>query len=85
MSEITEAADTIDRFLKEPAVQDALTAIRNDAYRAFMAARDDEGRRDAQAMGKAADKLETAFRAVVDAGERERLDEQSADRRLATR
>ena len=85
MSAITEAADTLSRFLKEPVVTDAFTALRNDAYREFLSAQTDEDRRQAHATAKAVDKLETAFRAVVDAGERERTEQEKAERSLSAR
>lgn len=85
MSQITENADTVERFLKEPAVQDVFAQLHKAAYDDFRNAATDAGLRDAHALARAIEMLETAFRAVVDAGERERLEEQSADRRLSTR
>jgi|GEM_PF-3339151 len=85
MSQVTEYADTMTRFLKEPAVKDTFAALRKLAYDSFRSATTDAQLRDAHALALAIDLMETAFRAVMDAGERERLDEQSAERQLATR
>lgn len=85
MSKATEAADTIARFLADDTVQAVFADIKQDAYQSFLRAKTDEDRRNAHAFAQALDRLETAFQAVVDAGERERLDEEIADRRLATR
>lgn len=85
MSITTERADTIARFLKEDAVKDALTQMEKEAYDGFLHAKTDDERRFAHAYAQAIARLETVFQAIVDAGERERMDAESADRRLATR
>lgn len=85
MSQVSEDANTVDRFLKEPIIQQVLTRVAQDAYYAFRRATTEEERVASQALARAVDQVEAAFRAVVDAGERERMDEQSAERRLATR
>ena len=85
MSLTREKADTIRRFLKDETVQDVFEEVRKDVYDTFLRARDDTERREAHALAHALDRLQTVFQAVVDAGERERLDEEIAERRLATR
>lgn len=85
MSLISEKASTIQRFLKDDVVREVLADLKQDCYRQFLAAKNDDDRRAAHAFAQAVDRLETAFQAVVDAGERERLDEERAERPLATR
>lgn len=85
MSKATEAADTIERFRNDEVVQGVFADLKDAAYTDFLRATNDDTRRDAHSFAKALDRLETAFQAIVDAGERERLDEEIADRRLATR
>lgn len=85
MSQAIQDANTVERFLQEPIISGTLARLHQDAYREFLLAQTDEDRRAAHSYAKAVDRLETAFRAVVDAGSRERMDEQTADRRLATR
>lgn len=85
MSQITEAADTIARFTKDDTVQAVFADLKEQAYAEFLRATNDELRRNAHANAMAIARLETAFQAVVDAGERERMDEEIAERRLATR
>lgn len=85
MSSVTEAADVIDRFLKNEVVQGVFAGVREDIYGKFLHARDDTERREVHALAHALDRLETALRAVAQAGERERMDEEIAERRLATR
>lgn len=85
MSRVTEDADTVARFLKEPVVQSVFDTLHKDAYDGFRQATTDAELREAHALERALTMLETAFRAVMDNGERERLEEQSAERRLPTR
>ena len=85
MSSVTEVADTIARFWKDDTVQAVVAEIKQDAYTAFLRAKTDDDRRDAHAFAQALDRLETAFQAKMDAGERERMDEERAERPLATR
>ena len=85
MSTATERADTIQRLLNDEVVQDVLADMKQDAYTDFLRATNDDQRRAAHAFAQGIARLETAFQAVVDAGERERMDAESADRRLATR
>ncbi len=85
MSKATESADAIRRLLKEDAVQDVLANLKDQAYRAFLASKNDDDRRTAHANAQAVDRLETAFQAVVDAGDRERMEAELAERRPSTR
>ncbi len=85
MSRVTEVADAIRRLLKEDAVRDVMEGLKQDAYRQFLAAKNDEDRRTAHANAQAVDRLETAFQAVVDAGDRERMEAEIAERRPSTR
>lgn len=85
MSSATEVADTIARFWKDDTVQAVVAEIKQDAYTAFLHAKTDDDRRDAHAFARTLARLETAFQAKMDAGERERMDEEIAERRLATR
>lgn len=85
MSEVSEAAGRIARFLDDEVVQQALAAMQKSAYQAFLMAEDDDGRREAHAKAKVLDTFEAALRAVVDEGERERLEQERRDRAPATR
>ncbi len=85
MSKATESADAIRRLLKEDAVQDVLADLKDQAYRQFLAAKNDDERRSSHANAQAVDRLETAFQAVVDAGDRERMEAEIAERRPSTR
>lgn len=85
MSKVSEAAQRVERFLEDEAIQGVIKTLRADAYHAFLFSHDDESRRNAHAFATAIDKLEQGIRAIVDAGERERLEEEHAERRLSTR
>lgn len=85
MSLAQERADTIRRVMQDEVVQDVLADLKQTAYGEFLRATNDDERRNAHASAQAIARLETAFQAIVDAGERERLDEEIAGRRLATR
>ena len=85
MSKISEAAQRMDAFLKDEAIQGVIEAMKRDAYHAFLVADDDDTRRHAHAFANAVERLEQGCRAIVDAGERERLEAESAERRLSTR
>lgn len=85
MSVVTERADTIARFLRDDTVQDVFKELKDRAYQQFLRATNDDERQTAHASAKALDQLEVAFQAAIDDGNRERMDEENAERRLATR
>ena len=79
------AGARLDEFLKDEAVQQAFTLMKQQAYTDFVAAQDDEERRMAQAKAKVLDTLEAALRAVVDVGERARTERERRERAPDTR
>lgn len=85
MSLVSERAQAVRRLLGDSVIQEVFVQLHEDAYRAFTTATTDAQLRDAHAFHRAVDALEVALQAVQDAEERERLDEQSAERQAATR
>ena len=85
MSKTSEAAQRVELFMQDEAIQGVFKTMKADAYHAFLFSHNDESRRNAHANAMAIDKLEQGIRAIVDAGERERLEEEHAERRLSTR
>jgi len=69
---VIKAAQRIEQFLEDEAVQAALQVMREQNYALFKASKDDEGRRMAQAQAIAMEAFETLMRGTVDAGERAR-------------
>lgn len=85
MSEVFEAAERIKAFMADDAVRDALRAQKELAYAAFIKAASDEDRIMAQALALAIDRFDVQMQALMDAGERETLEAERADRRPSTR
>ena len=85
MSDAILRAQRIAQWLEDEAVQAALAGFRLANYDLFRTAQTDEERRMAQARAQVLDGFETALTAVVDAGQRETLEQERADRHPATR
>lgn len=75
----------MDEFLRDDTVQTAFRLLERQAYADFLAAEDNEARMMAQAKAKVVDTLSAALRAVVDAGERARIERERLDRAPDTR
>ena len=80
MSDPREIARRIDLLLNDEAVQTALSALKQQNSRLFLGAHDDAGRAMAQAQALVLEGFETTLRGVMDAGERERLEQERRDR-----
>ena len=85
MSDIEGQADRMQAFLKDEMVQTAFAVLKEQAYREFLTATDDDARVMAQAKAKVVDTLEAALRAVVDAGEYARNERERAERHPVAR
>jgi len=85
MSEITEAGQRIEAFLRDDAVQAALLAMKDYNYTLFVGAVDDRGRQMAQAQALVLAEFERSMRATVDAGQREIQEQEQRDRALPSR
>lgn len=86
MSEsVIKAAQRIELFLADEAVQAALQAMKEQNYELFRAAKDEEGRRMAQAQAIAMEAFESMMRQTVDAGERARIELERHERAPTSR
>ena len=85
MSDAILRAQRIAQWLEDEVVSGALAEFRKANYELFRTAQTDEERRMAQARAQVLDGFETALKAVVDAGHRETLEQERADRPPATR
>jgi len=85
MSEVTIRAQRVAQWLDDEVVAGALAEFRKANYELFRTAQTDEERRMAQARAQVLDGFETALKAVVDAGQRETLEQERRDRAPATR
>ena len=85
MSDVLDTAQRIELFLKDDAVQAAISAMKEQNYKLFLGATTAEARAMAQAQAIVLEGFETMLRATVSAGERERLEQEQRERAPATR
>ena len=85
MSDVELDAQRIKDFLNDEVVQSTLRAMKETNYRLFLGAKDEAGRASAQAQAVVLEGFAVALQAVVDSGERARIDRERGERSLGSR
>lgn len=80
MSQAIDKALRVKQWLDDDIVKEVIADVRRQNYDLFLHAPNDEGRRMAQAQAIALDAVLGMFRAILDAGEREQLEQNATVR-----
>jgi hypothetical protein len=85
MSDVELNGRRIAEFLKDEIVQTAMQVLKEQTYKAFLGATNDDERRLAQAKALVLDGFAVALQSVADAGERASIERERREHAPATR
>lgn len=85
MADLEYEGTKLKAFLEDSTVQAALVLMKERAYADFLSAKNDDERREAQAIAKVTDTFVVALQSVVDAGERARIERERREDAPASR